>query len=173
MCENNGNLTTNQGVGGSNLSGRATFFLAGRWQKSFFLFLLMTTNTPFDFWNDHSLEFLEMALKRDYQEHVHSCDGYGRKERECGDTIEFFLNGNKGTLESISYDLKGCLFSHACANTIVFMALDKSIEQAKHITAADIIRFLKTLPKEEDHCADHAVDAFRMAIDDLENRGKI
>jgi len=32
----------------------------------------MTTAKPLDFWNDHSLEFLEMAMKRDYQETVQS-----------------------------------------------------------------------------------------------------
>ena len=132
----------------------------------------MTTDKPFDFWNDHSLEFLEMAMKRDYQETVQSCDGYGRKTRDCGDTIEFFLNRNKDILDTISYDLKGCLFSHACANTIIFFALHQSIERAKRITAEDIIRFLKTLPKEEDHCADHALGAFRMALDDLEKKEK-
>ncbi len=132
----------------------------------------MTTAKPFDFWNDHSLEFLEMAMKRDYQETVQSFDGYGRKSRACGDTIEFFLNGNHDMLDTISYDLKGCLFSHACANTIIFLALHKSIEQAKRITAEDIILFLKTLPKEEDHCAAHALDAFQMALDDLDNKKK-
>ncbi len=130
----------------------------------------MNTDKAFDFWNDHSLEFLEMAMKRDYQERVQSCDGYGRKTRECGDTIEFFLNGNKGILDAVSYDLKGCLFSHACANTIIFLTLHQSIEQAKRISAEDIIRFLKTLPKEEDHCAIHALDAFRMALENLENK---
>ena len=32
----------------------------------------MTTAKPLDFWNDHSLEFLEMAMKRDYKETVQS-----------------------------------------------------------------------------------------------------
>ena len=130
----------------------------------------MTQDKPFDFWNDHSLVFLEMAMKRDYQENIQSCDGYGRKTRDCGDTIEFFLNRNKDILDTISYDLKGCLFSHACANTIIFFALHQPIERAKCITAEDIIQFLKTLPKEEDHCADHALSAFRMALDDLEKK---
>ncbi len=120
-----------------------------------------------DFWNHHSLEFLEMAMKRDYQEKVISCDGYGRKTRECGDTIEFFLNRNGDMLETISYDLKGCLFSHACANTIIFQALHKSMEEAKHIKAEDIVGFLKTLPKEEEHCADHTLSAFQAALEDL------
>jgi nitrogen fixation NifU-like protein len=120
-----------------------------------------------DFWNHHSLEFLEMAMKRDYQEKVISCDGYGRKTRECGDTIEFFLNRNGDILESISYDLKGCLFSHACANTIIFLALHKSMEEAGQIKAEDIVGFLKTLPKEEEHCAGHALSAFQTALEDL------
>ncbi|MDA8135352.1 MAG: iron-sulfur cluster assembly scaffold protein [Desulfobacteraceae bacterium] len=120
-----------------------------------------------DFWNQHSLEFLEMAMKRDYQEKVISCDGYGRKTRECGDTIEFFINRNGDRLEIISYDLKGCLFSHACANTIIFLALHKSMEEAKQIKAEDIVTFLKTLPKEEEHCAGHALSAFQAALEDL------
>jgi len=127
----------------------------------------MTQDKAFDFWNQHSLEFLEMAMKRDYQEKVSSCDGYGRKTRECGDTIEFFLNRNKDILESISYDLTGCIFSHACVNTIISLALDKSMEQVKHIKAEDIIGFLKTLPKEEEHCAGHALSAFQAALEDL------
>jgi nitrogen fixation NifU-like protein len=123
-----------------------------------------------DFWNHHSLEFLEMAMKRDYQEKVTSCDGYGRKTRECGDTIEFFLNRNGDRLESISYDLTGCIFSHACANTIISLAFDKSVEQAKQIKIQDIIGFLKTLPAEEEHCAGHALSAFQAALGDLEKK---
>ncbi len=123
----------------------------------------------FDFWNDHSLEFLEMAMKRDYQETVTSCDGYGKSVREgCGDTIEFFLMRKNDRLDVISYDLKGCLFSHACANTIVKLAHRKTLKQATCITAQDIIFYLKTLPKKEIHCADHALTAFKSALLDLE-----
>ncbi|OGR24732.1 MAG: iron-sulfur cluster assembly scaffold protein [Desulfobacterales bacterium RIFOXYA12_FULL_46_15] len=129
----------------------------------------MTKNIAFDFWNDHSLEFLEMAMKRDYQENVQTCDGYGRMTRDCGDTIEFFLNRKHDLIDTISYDLKGCIFSHACINTIILLALHKTIEEAKQITSEDISLFLKTLPQNEAHCAAHALSAFRMALDDLEN----
>jgi len=30
--------------------------------------------------------------------------------------------------------------------------------------------FLKTLPDNESHCATHALNAFRMALNDLENK---
>jgi nitrogen fixation protein NifU and related proteins len=121
----------------------------------------------FDFWNDHSLEFLEMAMKRDFQETVENPHGYGKQIRECGDTIEIFLIRDKGMLQSISYDLKGCLFSHTCVNTIIHFTAGKSIEQARKVTEQDIITYLKTLPKEETHCAHHALSAFNKALDDI------
>ena len=123
-----------------------------------------------DFWNDHSLEFLEMAMKRDYQEILSSCDGRGEKTRECGDTIVFYLMVKDGVLSSISYDIKGCLFSHACANTVIKLALDGSVETARKISADQVVLYLKTLPGEESHCADHALAAFHRALDDYEQR---
>ena len=124
----------------------------------------------FDFWNDHSLEFLEMSMKRDYQEVLMSCDGYGKKTRECGDTIEFYLMVEENVLQSISYDIKGCLFSHACTNTVIKLAHLQTIEQARNIDDKDITTYLKTLPKEEEHCAVHALAAFHLALDDYEKR---
>lgn len=124
----------------------------------------------FDFWNDHSLEFLEMAMKRDFQERVDSCAGYGKKQRDCGDTIEIFLDIKANIIESISYDIQGCLYSHACANTLIHFARGKSIAQARQITPDQIIAYLKTLPKQETHCAEHALAAFFMALDDFKTR---
>lgn len=109
-------------------------------------------------------------MKRDYQESVKHCDGYGKNTRDCGDTIEFFLNKRNDVLDIISYDLKGCLFSHACANTIIKLARNLSIEQAKRISKEDIVAYLKTLPEAENHCASHALGAFQMALTDIENK---
>ena len=128
------------------------------------------TEKAFDFWNDHSLEFLEMAMKRDYQETVAKPDGLGRAQRECGDTITFFLKVNQGQLEAISYDIQGCIFTHACANTIIYLAREKNLFSAGQITEDDILSYLKTLPKKERHCATLALKAFRRAIASLENK---
>ncbi len=121
----------------------------------------------FDFWNDHSLEFLEMAMKRDFQESVHGADGYGRAVRACGDTVEFFLILENQWLVSISYDIQGCLFSHVCANTIIHLAMNQTLQQARQIREQDIVGFLKTLPEQERHCAAHALEAFNLALDSL------
>ena len=121
----------------------------------------------FDFWNDHSLEFLEMAMKRDFQERVTNCDGSGTAKRECGDTITFYLMADKGCLTAISYDIQGCLFTHACANTIIEMAKGKDLASAGMIRAEEIIGYLKTLPDKEAHCAVLALKAFNRALSDL------
>ncbi|MCG8530825.1 MAG: iron-sulfur cluster assembly scaffold protein [Desulfovibrionales bacterium] len=119
----------------------------------------------FDFWNDHSLEFLEMAMKRDFQETVAACDGYGKSVRPgCRDTIEFFLMEKGGRIDAVSYDLSGCIFSHACANTVIKLAKGAPVEKALAIKAQDIVDYLKTLPEAEVHCADHALRAFHRAV---------
>lgn len=126
-----------------------------------------TSDQNFDFWNDHSLEFLEMAMKRDHQERVINCDGTGTARRDCGDTISFFLMEDQGRLAAISYDIQGCLFTHACANTIIHLATGKTVRQAAAISETDIITYLKTLPKKEEHCATLALQAFARALGHL------
>ncbi len=128
-------------------------------------------NEEFNFWQDHSLEFLEMALKRDFQERVDHPDGYGTMTRECGDTIEFFLMEKKGRLHSISYDTRGCSYSNACANTVIFLAQNRLVPDAWKITYEDIVNYLKTLPTHEEHCAKLAVGAFYLALRDLADHG--
>ena len=73
---------------------------------------LTMAEQKFDFWNDHSLEFLEMAMSRDYLERVENPDGYGIRTGECGDTVEFFLAEKDGRISSVSYDVDGCVNTH-------------------------------------------------------------
>lgn len=123
-----------------------------------------------NFWQDHSLEYLEMAFTRDYQERVENPDGYGKRTGECGDTIEFFLMENNGILDTVSYDVNGCRNTNACANTVVRMAKGRSVESAWEITHEDVAAYLKTLPPHEQHCAELAVGAFYLALRDIENK---
>lgn len=123
----------------------------------------------FDFWNDHSIEFLEMAMKRDFQETVSNPDGYGKATRECGDTIEFFLMADQKKLTAVSYNIKGCIFTHACANTIIKILEGNGLSGGEQIRETDILGYLKTLPEREAHCASLALGAFNQALDSLPN----
>lgn len=128
------------------------------------------TAKPFDFWQDHSRQFLEMALGQQRRERVEKPDGYGKRTGDCGDTVAFFLTTVKDCIRSVSYLTDGCLNTNACANTVAHLAEGKSVEAAWEITPEDVIAYLQTLPTESHHCAELAVGAFYKALADLSDK---
>ena len=118
----------------------------------------------FDFLQDHSQRFLEMALMTDKREIIENPDGYGKNTSECGDTVEIFLIVRDGVIRHASFSSNGCLNTSACANTVVTMAEEKGIADAWKITPKDVIEYLETLPKREHHCADLAIVALHRAL---------
>lgn len=120
-----------------------------------------------DFWNRHSLKFLEMAFETHRRERLEKPDGHAKATRECGDTVEFFLLlRDTGTL-GVSFEIEGCLYSLACANAAAHLAEGKTVSEARRIDGNTIKAFLETLPEVESHCADLAAEALHLALDDL------
>ena len=118
-----------------------------------------------NFWEVHSIHFLDMALQAGRRETLSSPDGYAKVGREeCGDALEIFLMMRDDVIRSASFETNGCLYVVACANTITFLAEGKSVTEAMRITPEEIMAYLETLPPEEQHCADLAVEALRSAI---------
>jgi nitrogen fixation protein NifU and related proteins len=120
-----------------------------------------------DFFNSHSLNFLEMALSTDKIEKVVNPDGYGKKTGECGDSTECFLIYKRDCIESVSHWINGCRYTIACCNTISRLAEGKTIEEAWDISPEDVNNFLETLPGDHFHCAELAVGALYLALADL------
>jgi len=121
-------------------------------------------NKNFNFFQDHSAHYLEMALRTDKKEIIRKPDGYGKRTGQCGDTIEFFLTVRNGHIQSISFNTDGCINTTACANTVIHLVEGKSVEDAWEITPENLIDYLETLPSEENHCAELAVGAFYLAL---------
>ena len=120
-----------------------------------------------DFWQSHSLKYLEMAFRTDKQEIIKHPDGYGKKAGDCGDTVEIFLKARDNIIEMASYYINGCMNTAACANTIVNMVENKTIDQAWDITPEAVAGYLETLPKDHFHCAELAVGALYLALTNL------
>ena len=118
----------------------------------------------FDFWRDHSLNYLQMAFGYENHTRLPNPDGCGRRAGECGDTIEMFLIIKSGRIESISFDTSGCINTHACANTVSHLARGKTVDEGWDLTPEVVIDFLETLPQENYHCAELAVGAFYRAL---------
>lgn len=123
---------------------------------------------PFNFWKDHSNQFLEMALGASKRGRLEKADGYGLKKGDCGDSVEFFLEVKHNRITSVVYDLNGCLHTNACANTITVLAEHKTVEEAWGITPEQIAEYLATLPQDHFHCAELAAGAFYLALADYQ-----
>ena len=117
-----------------------------------------------DFWQQHSIKFLEMALTADRREVLKNPDGYGKRTRECGDTIELFLTVRGGRIVNACFETNGCIYSVACANAVIRLVEGKSIQEAWTVTPEMIADYLETLPGKEFHCAQLAVQALFLAL---------
>jgi nitrogen fixation protein NifU and related proteins len=125
-----------------------------------------------NFWQDHSATFLEMAFRNDKRERIEKPDGYGRQTGVCGDTVEIFITGCHGKIQTVSIYTDGCLNTNACANTVALLAEGKTIEQAWEITPETVADHLKTLPSDHTHCAELAVGALYLALSDFQKTNR-
>ena len=119
---------------------------------------------PFDFWQDHSERYLEMAQRTDRRATVENPDGYGKRTGGCGDTVEIFLEIKDNAIRSVAYRADGCLNTHACANTVAELTEGGTLEQAWQLEADAVVAYLETLPPHEVHCAELAVGALYRAL---------
>ncbi|MCP3925834.1 MAG: iron-sulfur cluster assembly scaffold protein [Desulfobacterales bacterium] len=124
----------------------------------------------FDFWQDHSLNFLEMALNKDRAEKIENPDARGKKHGDCGDSIEFFLMMKDDVIENISHDVDGCMNSLACANTLAHFVEGETLTKAWEITPEKIVDYLETLPEHELHCAELALGSLFLALTDYQKK---
>ena len=125
----------------------------------------------FNFWRDHSVNYLKMAFRYDKRERIENPDGYGKNTGECGDTIEMFLFIRKGRIQSVSFNADGCINTNASCNTVAHLAEGDLVEEAWGITPGNVIDYLETLSPENYHCAELAVGAFYLALSNYrENR---
>ena len=123
-------------------------------------------DNQFNFWQDHSKHFLEMALHADRHEILAQPDGYGKRTGTCGDTVEMYLSVRKNRIQAVTFQVDGCLNTKACANTVAHMAEGKSVAESWDINPEDVIIYLETLPAGHAHCAELAVGAFYQALAD-------
>lgn len=108
-----------------------------------------------------------MALSTDRVERITHPDGYGKRTGQCGDTAEFFLICKDNILQSVSFNVCGCMNTTACCNTVSMKVTGKTIDAAWKISPEEVDRFLETLPEDHFHCAELAVGALYLALTDI------
>jgi nitrogen fixation NifU-like protein len=120
----------------------------------------------FDFWQDHSEQFLVMAYLWDRRMALAHPDGVGSKTGDCGDTITMYISVKKGLVERLTFELSGCINTSACSNAVAVLVEGKTLEQCWNVGPADVIDFLETLPEDHHHCAELAVGTLYLVLAD-------
>lgn len=125
----------------------------------------------FDFYQDHAMRFLEMALTNEYAEMPAKASGYGFKRGDCGDAVEMAVVVDDGKLSWVAFATDGCLNTRACGNCVAHLSIGKAVEEAWDITPEKVAAFLESLPPDHFHCAELAVGAFFLALADFQRSG--
>ena len=82
----------------------------------------------FNFLQDHSLRYLEMALGSDRRASIKKPDGYGKRTGECGDTVELYLQVRQDTVQYLSFLTDGCINTTACCNAVAHLVEGRSVD---------------------------------------------
>ena len=128
------------------------------------------TKEQFDFWQDHSVKYLEMALKSDRMEPLEDPDGEGRHTGVCGDTVAISLKLQGEVIGQVAFQVQGCMNTVASANAVAELVEGRSIADAWEVSPERVIDFLETLPKAHHHCAELAVGALYRALADVRSK---
>ncbi len=125
------------------------------------------TTKPFDFWQDHSIKFLEMAFKTDRMEPLADPDGEGRHTGTCGDTAAMALKLRGSSIAQVAIQVQGCMHTVACMNAVADLIEGRPVEDAWELTPERVADHLETLPEDHRHCAELAVGALYRALADV------
>lgn len=120
----------------------------------------------FNFLQDHSSQFLEMAYRRDRLGLLEKPDGYGQRTGDCGDSVEMYLSVRGGQIQMLTFQVQGCLNTVACSNTVAMLVEGRLIDDGWQLTPENVIDYLETLPSDHHHCAELAVGTFYRALAD-------
>lgn len=96
---------------------------------------------------------------------IENADSIGIIENEvCSDIIKIYLKVENGIIVDAKFEAKGCPPVIASCCVITKMIKNINIENAKYITANEIIEELDGLPNEKTHCAELVVNTLKKAI---------
>lgn len=123
-----------------------------------------------DILQTHSMKFLEAALRTDRQQSLQRADAHGRKTGDCGDTVEFFMSLRKDRIDTITYEINGCINTNACANAVIDLLAGQSLDKAWGLNPEDVADYLESLPADHFHCAELVVGALYLTLADAREK---
>jgi len=93
-------------------------------------------------------------------------DGVAIITGSCGDTMEFWLRINNGSIIDIKFWTDGCETTVAAGSITTLLAKDKPVGEAFKINQYDVLDALGGLPEGSEHCAALAAKTLKAALSD-------
>ncbi len=113
---------------------------------------------------DYGREAFDRWLDPKYMYAMDNADTRGRITGSCGDTMEIFLRFEGGKVREASFITDGCGPSMICGSLAAELAMGKSPEEIRKISAETILDTVGGLPEEDVHCASLAANTLQMAL---------
>jgi len=83
----------------------------------------------------------------------------------CGDVMKIWIKVRENKIIDLKWKTFGCASAIAATSILSEMAIGKTLEEAKKLTAQEIIKALGGLPKRKIHCSILGDQALRLAIE--------
>jgi len=89
----------------------------------------------------------------------------------CGDTMKFYLRiTGHDVIEDATFLYLGCPGSASAGSAVTELAKGKTLHEAKHLTEADVLTLLDSIPESKIHCAKLALLTLQKTIAKYEGR---
>jgi len=82
----------------------------------------------------------------------------------CGDVMRLYLNIKNDHIQKVAFQPMGCGAAIASGSILTELLEGKSLEEAKKLTPADLVKALGGLPAIKLHCPELAIEALNTAI---------
>ncbi|MCX6807116.1 MAG: iron-sulfur cluster assembly scaffold protein [Candidatus Berkelbacteria bacterium] len=100
-------------------------------------------------------------------------DGVGREGNPtCGDVMELFIKVKDNRIVDIKFLTFGCVAAIGISSILTEVVKGKTLEEARKITASDLVKEAGDVPPVKYHCSVLGIQALNGAIEDYKKRNK-
>lgn len=85
----------------------------------------------------------------------------------CGDVLKLSVRTSDERISEIKFQAQGCVPAIACGSALTELVKGRSLDEAKRINKADIIRAFGELPPASGHAADLAIATLKKMLEQL------
>jgi len=121
---------------------------------------------------NYSKEIMRHFTDPKFVGEIKNPDGVGEiGNMKCGDVLRISLKVKNDKISNIKFKTFGCVAAIASSDVLCELAKGKTIEEAKKISNAEIIKELKGMPSIKEHCSVLGAGALKKAIKNYEEKG--